>query len=195
MAALVRRPSQTGEMNTDMNTQNTNQTPTHNPQPQGRTHRPPRAGTGNGRPLASRLLSRMTALALVLLILGAGAGSAWSVDGQALYGSPRLEHFGTARAAARTNGTADPCRALLEPVTQPQTAQNTARSGLRTAVSLPEGRRAAHLAMFGMMLGARYATGPREMRANTTASDSAAVAAVTAYRQCRAEYALESLSN
>lgn len=150
---------------------------------------------GASRPRLPRYLRRAAALALLLPVLGAGAGSAWSVGPHSLFDSPRLERF----APVGATGAADPCRALLrdERAVIEKAAVSESAPG-RTHTRLSDHERAAPLALFGMILGARYATGPREGAMPDGAADIAApnaVGAVAAYRRCRAEAALETLSN
>ena len=116
------------------------------------------------------------ALACAVLALLA-AGPAWSVDRAATVPPP------PATIAPAQAG--DACRVLLNP--------SPASSG----PALREREIAVPAAILGLIVGARYATGPRETwaRADAVLAAPEKAQAVAAYRRCRAEALLTELSN
>ena len=122
-------------------------------------------------PFAGHAVRACAVLALL------AAGPAWSVDRAASLPLPP--------AVVVPVQAGDSCRALLDP--------SLAVAG----PALREREIAVPAAILGLIVGVRYATGPREalMRADAGLAAPEKAQAVAAYRRCRAEALLTELSN
>ncbi|MBU0800779.1 MAG: hypothetical protein KKA05_07215 [Alphaproteobacteria bacterium] len=127
---------------------------------------------------------RRVVAALVLVLLT--AGPAWSIErGTALPGQPQIEKFTVAPAPAP-----DPCAVHLNNSKKAKPVQTTSYGEHHVVIPA---------ALYGLVVGARYATGPRQnheiVKAAAIEDNSNKAQAIATWRRCRADIALRGLSN